>query len=103
MTSATPQRPAFIPSLAYKDNRAALKWLQEAFGFEPSEILTDAEDHIVHAEMTHGDGVGEERSGRTGLAVLPRSAERTRSVSTCASSAESTSIVRALGGPARRS
>jgi len=50
-------RPAFIPSLAYKDNRAALKWLETAFGFEPSEVLTDAQGNIVHAEMTHADGV----------------------------------------------
>ena len=53
----TAQRPAFIPSLVYRDNRAALKWLQHAFGFEPSEVLTDSEDNIVHAEMTHGGGV----------------------------------------------
>jgi uncharacterized glyoxalase superfamily protein PhnB len=57
MTSATPRRPSFISSLAYKDNRAALKWLQSAFGFEPSEVLTDAAGNIVLAEMTHGDGV----------------------------------------------
>ena len=57
MTSVTSPRPAFIPSLAYKDNRAALKWLQKAFGFEPSEVLTDAQGNIVHAEMSHGDGV----------------------------------------------
>jgi uncharacterized glyoxalase superfamily protein PhnB len=56
MSTATP-RPSFIPSLAYRDNRAALKWLQNAFGFEPSEVLTDAEGNIVHAEMTHGNGV----------------------------------------------
>lgn len=57
MTSATSHRPSFIPSLAYKDNRAALAWLQKAFGFEPSEVLTDAKGNIVHAEMTYGDGV----------------------------------------------
>jgi uncharacterized glyoxalase superfamily protein PhnB len=57
MTVSTPRRPAFISSVIYKDNRAALKWLQKAFGFEPSEVLTDAKDNIVHAEMTHGDGV----------------------------------------------
>jgi uncharacterized glyoxalase superfamily protein PhnB len=57
MTSPTSARPSFIPSLAYKDNRAALKWLQKAFGFEPSEVLTDAEGNIVHAEMTYGDGI----------------------------------------------
>jgi len=50
-------RPSFIPSLAYKDNRAALEWLEATFGFEPSEVLTDAEGNIVHAEMTHSDGV----------------------------------------------
>ena len=57
MSTATPRRPSFIPSLVYKDNRAALKWLREAFGFEVSEILTDSKDNIVHAEMTFGDGV----------------------------------------------
>ena len=57
MASMTPRRPAFIPSLVYKDNRAALKWLQEAFGFEPSEVLTDAKDNVVHAEMSHDDGI----------------------------------------------
>jgi uncharacterized glyoxalase superfamily protein PhnB len=57
MTSATSLRPSFIPSLAYKDNRAALNWLEEAFGFEPSEVLTDTRGNIVHAEMSYGDGI----------------------------------------------
>ena len=57
MASPTSHRPAFIPSLAYKDNRAALKWLETAFGFEPSEILTDGQGNIVHAEMTYDGGV----------------------------------------------
>ena len=35
MATSTPRRPAFIPSLAYQNNRAALKWLESAFGFEP--------------------------------------------------------------------
>jgi len=56
-TATPPVRPAFIPSVIYKDNRAALKWLQNAFGFAPSEVLTDDKDNIVHAEMTHDDGV----------------------------------------------
>jgi uncharacterized glyoxalase superfamily protein PhnB len=57
MSSAASSRPAFIPSLAYKNNRAALAWLETAFGFEPSEILSDGSGNIVHAEMTYGDGV----------------------------------------------
>ena len=57
MASPTFPRPAFIPALIYQDNRTALKWLQAAFGFEPNEVLTDAEGNIVHAEMMHEDGV----------------------------------------------
>src|SRR3979409_501676 len=57
MASTTPRRPAFIPSVVYKDNRAALKWLQKAFGFELSEVLTDAKDNVVHAEMSHDHGI----------------------------------------------
>jgi uncharacterized glyoxalase superfamily protein PhnB len=57
MSTAAPRRPAFIPSVIYKDNRAALEWLQKAFGFEVGEVLTDSKDNIVHAEMTHEDGV----------------------------------------------
>jgi uncharacterized glyoxalase superfamily protein PhnB len=57
MAATTPHRPAFIPSIIYKDNRAALEWLQNAFGFEASEVLTAANGDIVHAEMSHGDGV----------------------------------------------
>ena len=57
MAASSPHRPAFIPSLAYQDNRAALKWLETAFGFESSEVLTDAQGNIVHAEMTHDDGI----------------------------------------------
>jgi len=55
--AATAPRPAFISAIIYKDNRAALNRLQKAFGFEVSEVLTDANDNIVHAEMKHGDGV----------------------------------------------
>ena len=55
--AATAPRPSFVPAIIYKDNRAALNWLRQAFGFEVSEVLTDANDNIVHAEMKHGDGV----------------------------------------------
>ncbi len=56
MSAAAP-RPRFVPAIIYKDNRAALAWLQRAFGFEVNEVLTDANDNIVHAEMKHGDGL----------------------------------------------
>ena len=57
MSAPTPRRPAFISSLVYKDNRAALQWLQQAFGFDVSGVLVDSHDKIVHAEMSHADGI----------------------------------------------
>ena len=57
MSAPIPRRPAFISSVIYKDNRAALAWLQRAFGFDAAEVLVDSRDNIVHAEMSHGDGV----------------------------------------------
>ncbi|MGH8253809.1 MAG: VOC family protein [Steroidobacteraceae bacterium] len=57
MTATTARRPTFIPSVCYKDSRAALNWLESAFGFKIGEVLADKQGNIVHAEMTHGDGV----------------------------------------------
>jgi len=57
MAASAPHRPAFISSVVYRDNRAALEWLQRVFGFEVAFVLTDSKDNIVHAEMSHGDGL----------------------------------------------
>ena len=54
---AATHRPSIIPSVIYKDQRAALHWLAKAFGFEPSEVLTDSKGDIAHAEMSLGEGV----------------------------------------------
>ena len=53
MTSPAPPRPSFIPSLAYKDNRAALEWLAGAFGFEVAMAIEDDEGdpRNCHYEM----------------------------------------------------
>jgi uncharacterized glyoxalase superfamily protein PhnB len=60
------QRPAFVPSVFYKDPRAALDWLEQAFGFRRVMVITDEQGQIVHAEMRLGAGlvyVGGEWSG----------------------------------------
>jgi uncharacterized glyoxalase superfamily protein PhnB len=44
-------RSAFTPTIFYRDPIAALRWLQAAFGFETSLLVTDAEGHVGHAEM----------------------------------------------------
>ena len=39
----------------YKDPRAALDWLEAAFGFVRRMVVGDAEGKLVHAEMRFGD------------------------------------------------
>lgn len=39
----------------YRDPIAALGWLERAFGFARSMLVTDADGGIVHAEMRFGD------------------------------------------------
>lgn len=47
---------SFIPVVFYREPLAALKWLEEAFGFETSMLVTDASGAVGHAEMSFGDG-----------------------------------------------
>jgi uncharacterized glyoxalase superfamily protein PhnB len=53
----------FTPVVFYRDPKAALRWLEQAFGFETSMLVTDKEGRVGHAEMSFGEGrigVGEE-------------------------------------------
>lgn len=53
----------FTPVVFYRDPKAALKWLENAFGFETTLLVTDDAGRVGHAEMSYGDGhigVGEE-------------------------------------------
>lgn len=49
-------RATFGAAVIYKDPLAALDWLERAFGFERVMAITDADGHLVHAEMRFGDG-----------------------------------------------
>jgi uncharacterized glyoxalase superfamily protein PhnB len=46
------ERPAIVSCVFYKDPIAAMKWLEGAFGFETTTLLTDADGNVGHAEMT---------------------------------------------------
>lgn len=55
----------FRSALFYQDPKAALAWLEKAFGFELSMLLEDAEGNLVHSQMSFGDGrvmIGQEWS-----------------------------------------
>ncbi|HYE45160.1 MAG TPA: VOC family protein [Caulobacter sp.] len=49
-------RPALTSAVSYRDPRAALKFLEEAFGFETILLLEDAEGNVGHSEMRYGTG-----------------------------------------------
>jgi uncharacterized glyoxalase superfamily protein PhnB len=51
------RRPTFSPCPCYRDVRAALAWLQDAFGFDVSMIIAGPNDEIMHSEMSYGDGI----------------------------------------------
>ncbi|MBS0383780.1 MAG: VOC family protein [Proteobacteria bacterium] len=44
-------------ALSYKDPKAAFRWLEEAFGFEPLFVILDAEGNLAHSEMSFGNSV----------------------------------------------
>ncbi|WP_337188947.1 VOC family protein [Phenylobacterium sp.] len=46
-----PQRPAAVPCVFYRDPVAAMRWLEAAFGFETTALVTDADGKVGHAEM----------------------------------------------------
>jgi uncharacterized glyoxalase superfamily protein PhnB len=45
----------FTPAVFYRDPMAALRWLEAAFGFETSLLVTDDQGRLGHAAMSfHG-------------------------------------------------
>jgi uncharacterized glyoxalase superfamily protein PhnB len=56
----TETRTSIWPCLTYTDARAALEWLEKAFGFEPTAVYArEGDDSIVeHAEMRWPEGGG---------------------------------------------
>lgn len=44
-------------ALSFQDPKTAFRWLEEAFGFEPSFVILDADGNLAHSEMSYGDSV----------------------------------------------
>ena len=49
--------PALSTGLAYRDPRAAIAWLEQAFGFETFMLIEDVDGAIVHSELRFEGGV----------------------------------------------
>ncbi|MET3527824.1 VOC family protein [Phenylobacterium koreense] len=55
----------FRSALFYQDPKAALAWLEKAFGFELTMLIEDADGALAHSQMSFGDGcvmIGQEWS-----------------------------------------
>ncbi|MEX2227467.1 MAG: VOC family protein [Dehalococcoidia bacterium] len=46
-----------VPFLRYKDARAAIDWLEKAFGLETVAVYGEQDGEIGHAQMRIGNGV----------------------------------------------
>jgi uncharacterized glyoxalase superfamily protein PhnB len=49
--------PSLSSAVCYRDPKAALAWLEKAFGFESFMVITDNDGNLVHSEMRFGNGV----------------------------------------------
>jgi len=50
-------RSALTSALCYRDPKAALTFLEAAFGFELVMLIEDNEGNLAHAEMSFGDSL----------------------------------------------
>ena len=48
---------SLIPCLRYRDAHQAMDWLGRVFGFRPDLVVTDDENHVVHAQLHHAGGM----------------------------------------------
>jgi uncharacterized glyoxalase superfamily protein PhnB len=56
MAEADTTSSVFQPDIYYRDPKAALSWLERAFGFETSLVVEDADGNIGYSEMRFGEG-----------------------------------------------
>lgn len=63
--------PTIGPLLWYRDPRAAITWLETAFGFETRLIVDDGQGGVIHSELTLGDGYIMVVGPPSGQAVSP--------------------------------
>jgi uncharacterized glyoxalase superfamily protein PhnB len=49
--------PSICPTILYRDAKAAIRTLTEAFGFRQVSLYENEDGHVVHAELSYGDGM----------------------------------------------
>ncbi|MER7621242.1 VOC family protein [Streptomyces sp. NPDC126503] len=51
-----PEAPHICPTLVYRDAKAAIAQLTEAFGFTATAVYEGEDGLVAHAELTYGNG-----------------------------------------------
>jgi uncharacterized glyoxalase superfamily protein PhnB len=54
---SSPTQQVIYPALSYRDARAAIEWLERAFGFESVMQVDGPDGKIAHAELSYNGGV----------------------------------------------
>ncbi|MER6199471.1 VOC family protein [Streptomyces sp. NPDC001586] len=49
--------PSICPTLVYRDAKAAIRLLTEAFGFSQVAVYEGEDGSVVHAELAYGNGM----------------------------------------------
>ena len=57
MTDDAYRSKGLSSAVSYQDPKAAYRWLERAFGFEPLFVLLDRDGNLAHSEMRYGDSV----------------------------------------------
>ena len=55
--STVTTRPSVSSAICYRDPKTALRWLEDAFGFEPTMVILDTDGNLLHSEMQFGNGL----------------------------------------------
>ena len=51
------KRPTLSSAICYRDPKAALKFLEAAFGWDVAMLIEDSEGNLAHSEMRFGDSL----------------------------------------------
>jgi uncharacterized glyoxalase superfamily protein PhnB len=49
-------RPSIVPLIWYDKPRAAIDWLEKAFGFETAIVVSGDDESVIHSELRLGNG-----------------------------------------------
>jgi hypothetical protein len=81
-------------AVSYQDPKAAYRWLETAFGFEPLFVILDGDGNLAHSEMTYGNSVDPDAARLNASVDKIFAARREASLAECCEPDRATRFVR---------